>query len=94
MSNEKDSGSVAAARRIVGPHIDTELEAWAHEAKVRLVASELVRARNQGAADERQVLVNWMRDPSHVEKAGGIVAEIMDRLAGIIESGAHRDHDG
>ena len=86
--------SLAAARRIVGPHIDTELEAWAHEAKVRLVASELVRARNQGAEGERQALVNWMRDPSHAEKGGELVGEMMDRLAGIIESGAHRDHDG
>ncbi len=39
--------------------------------------------------DERQALMDWMRDPVHAEKGGERVGEMLDRLAGIIESGVH-----
>jgi hypothetical protein len=42
-----------------------------------------------GADQERALLVKWLRASVHKEAGGQIVAEMLERLAQIIENGAH-----
>ena len=46
---------------------------------------ELVRAFEEGRRAERARIAAWLRDPTHTEKSGDLVGEMLDRLAGIIE---------
>ena len=42
-----------------------------------------------GAAKERALLVKWLRDPYHKSAGSQFFAEVLVRLAGIIEDKAH-----
>ena len=46
---------------------------------------ELVKAFEEGRRAERARIAAWLRDPTHTEKSGDLVGEMLDRLAGIIE---------
>tara|TARA_R110002020_G_scaffold185748_1_gene383564 strand:- start:294 stop:509 length:216 start_codon:yes stop_codon:yes gene_type:complete len=43
------------------------------------------KACAQARLEERQRIVDFLRDPAHPERGGALVGEILDRLAGIIE---------